>query len=97
MNQANKSNKIERRIDSNEKTPGGCLERAVKGFIASIQDYLMPRARTCTSCWPIEIQSGRNFVADLSPLPHQTEANLSRLAHRSGLTTLRAGCERPLS
>ena len=42
-------------------------------------------------------QKPNEFRGGLEPQPLQTVANLSRRAHRSGVNTLRAGCEHPLA
>src|SRR5881296_3070145 len=40
-------------------------------------------------------QKRKEFCGEFEPQPLQTVANLSRRAHRSSVSTLRAGCERP--
>ena len=42
-------------------------------------------------------QKRKEFRGGFERQPLQTVANLSRRAHRSSVSTLRAGCERPLS
>src|SRR6266568_865085 len=51
-------------------------------------------------CQPITSfarQKWNEFRGGFEPQPLQTVANLSRRAHRSSVSTLRAGCERPRS
>src|SRR6476661_1839397 len=42
-------------------------------------------------------QKRNKFRGEFEPQPLQTVANLSRRAHRSSVSTLPAGCERPLN